>query len=125
MEKRRLPIMFFGAVALLLFLYLNHLYSIRSMFDVNNLLIEEINAIVIEDVGKKSIEITDQAKVIQMAYLIKSSVKTPCDSSKGKVKNDLYKITIRPKSGAPLHLLLSKSKLTAGLIRSGEYCYQT
>jgi hypothetical protein len=59
-----------------------------------------------------------------MAYLIKSSVKTPCDSSKGKVKNDLYKITIKPKSGAPLHLLLSKSKLTAGLIRSGEYCYQ-
>lgn len=126
MEKKQIPTVLIGALALVTFLCLNHLYSSRTKVDVNNIQIEEIGQVYIQAkgaAGHESARITDQEKIIQIALLVKSAQKAACDG--GDLNKEAYMLSLRSKNGTTLDVLLSKLPNSRYMLQSGQYCYQT
>ncbi|MDQ7948330.1 MAG: hypothetical protein REI78_07380 [Pedobacter sp.] len=126
MDKKQLPIVFFGAVALVSFLCLNHLYYSRTKNDVNNIQIEEIGQVSIQAkgaAGHESVQINDIEKIIQIVLLLKSAEKVQCANE--DLNKNAYQISLKSRNGTTQDVLLSKLSGSAYMLQSGQYCYRT
>lgn len=126
MHKIKFILVIIVIILVWLLSYILHQRMSNPSLDVRNIYLEHIKSIKIDDrgvLGNKSVKILDAKKVKYLSKLIIASSKANCDTINFKDNGGLCLIELQLNDGKNLVLVMAKTNLSGGILRSGDFCY--
>jgi hypothetical protein len=127
MSKIRFILVFGVIIGVWLISYILHHRMLKPSLDINSINLENVRSIKIDDrgiLGNKSIEVSNAKRVKCLSKLIIASSKVNYDEINFKDNQGLCEIELQLKNKENLILVMTKTNLTGGILRSGDFCYR-